>query len=519
MSRTRALPVGLSVLLLLHLLTTFTACKGPGAGLSTPLEEAQADVLTSYDDMMSFLQELRARTGAFTLDTIGTSTQGRSLVLLRFTGQDQAPASADERLRVFIFAQQHGNEPSGKEAAMALARDIATGAFDNFMPAVDFYLIPQVNPDGSEARQRRNGEDKDLNRDHLTLTTPEVQAVHRVFHEVMPHVVLDVHEYGITGSSWVEKGIRKNFGQQIGGLSNANMPLSLRNYAWDRVIATMEDELVSRDVRLQRYLVTDGPDARFRYSTAAINDGRNSTGIYNTLSFLIEGRNGLTVEENIRERARQQLETMKAFLSYFGAHAQEVRELVESERANLAGPNPPEEVHLVMDYEPDPERPTLTVGTVDVETGEEGELVIEAFHPQVVPTLSVQRPLGYLINESHTEILGVLRRHGVEMELLEEGISGQGEAYLVRGVEETVKEDKPFLDVDVLVVRGDAWGHPGDYWIPCRGLQSNLIVTLLEPQSQFGLAQLPEFEPLLEVGSRPYPVRRVMELDEVAGGD
>jgi len=83
-------------------------------------------------------------------------------------------------------------------------------------------------------------------------------------------VVLDVHEYGITGRTWEEAGLRKDFGQQIGGLSNANMPIELRSYAWSRVIPGMREALAPRNVFLQRYLVTDGPTERFRYSTAAL---------------------------------------------------------------------------------------------------------------------------------------------------------------------------------------------------------------------------------------------------------
>jgi hypothetical protein len=44
----------------------------------------------------------------------------------------------------------------------------------------------------------------------------------------------------------------------------------------------------------------------------------------------------------------------------------------------------------------------------------------------------------------------------------------------------------------------------------CAGIQSNLIVSLLEPQSQWGLAPLPEFSSLLEVGS-DYPILRILE--------
>ncbi len=373
---------------------------------------------------------------------------------------------------------------------------------------MDFYLIPQVNPDGSEARARYNGQGMDLNRDHLTLSTPEVQAVHRVFQEVMPHVVLDVHEYGITSGAWVDQGIRKDFGQQIGGLSNTNMPMTLRSYAWDRVIPQMKQTLEYRDVALQRYLVTDGPDARFRYSTTALNDGRNSTGIYNTLSFLIEGRNGLTVEENIRERTRQQLETMKAFLEYFGANAQEVKSLVEGERENLAGPNPPDTVDLVMDYAPDPERPTVSVGVVDIESGAKDTLVIRDFDPLVQATVSVPRPVGYLIPSSLTEVLAVLERHGIQVTSVEEGMAVRARTYRIQDLEETTKEDKEFLDVSVTSRDGEM-AVPGDYvYVPTQGIQSNLIVILLEPQSQWGLAPLPEFQDLLTVGS-DYPILRV----------
>jgi len=479
--------------------------------IPTPLETAQADVLTSYDDMMTFFGELQAETQAFTMETVGTSVEGRNLVLLHFTGTDGVQASDSDKLKVLIFAQQHGNEHSGMQAAITLTRDIATGAFADFQESVDFYLISQVNPDGSELRQRQNADGMDLNRDHLTLTTPEVQAVHRAFQEIMPHVVLDVHEYGIASRAWVEEGLWKSFGHQIDGLTNANMPLALRSYAVDRVIASMREELVPKDVTLNRYLVTDGPLARFRHSTAALNDGRNSTGIYNALTFLIEGKNGLTVEDNIRERARQQLETMKAFLNYFGENAQEVKELVEAEQAALAGPNPPEEVALVMDYVRDPDNPTVTVGVVDVETGAERAVVMEEFYPIVGATLYVTRPLGYLIPPSQTDILGVLERHGIEMTPLEGPTTARGEGYLIGRVEEMEKEDKPFFDVRVVLIKGEIYGRPGDIYIPCEGIQSNLIVSILEPQSQWGLAQLPDFRHLLTEGST-YPVRRVLEI-------
>ena len=87
----------------------------------------------------------------------------------------------------------------------------------------------------------------------------------------------------------------------------------------------------------------------------------------------------------------------------------------------------------------------------------------------------------------------------------------RGESYRIDGVVETEKEDKPFLAVEVLV-RDAELQIPTNYFVVwCQGIQSNLIVSLLEPQSQWGLAPLPEFRHLLEVGSE-YPILRIFEV-------
>jgi hypothetical protein len=328
----------------------------------------------------------------------------------------------------------------------------------------------------------------------------------------MPHVALDVHEYGITSRAWEEAGLRKNFGQQIDALTNPNMSERLRDYGVDNVIGGMREMLAPRDVQLHRYLVTDGPDERFRHSTTALNDGRNSTGIYNTLSFLIEGRNGLTVSENIRERARQQLETMKAFITYFAEHRDEVKTMVEEERRALAEAPAPD-VQLVMDYVKDPSHPTVTVGVINLESGAEEDLVIEEYYPRVETTLTVSRPLGYALPASLMDVTGVMERHGIAMTPLAEPLRATVESYRIDSVAEEEKEDKDFLNVGVSVTR-EAMTIPEGYVVVWgQGLHSNLLASLLEPQSMWGLAPVPEYVYLLEVGST-FPILRVVEVED-----
>ena len=84
---------------------------------------------------------------------------------------------------VLFYAQQHGDEVSGKDALLYLIRDVARDPA--LLPRdVDLWVMPMVNPDGAEAGTRKNGAGADLNRDHMTLEQPETQALHRVARRV-----------------------------------------------------------------------------------------------------------------------------------------------------------------------------------------------------------------------------------------------------------------------------------------------------------------------------------------------
>jgi predicted deacylase len=116
---------------------------------------------------------------------------------------------------VLIFCQQHGDEPSGKEAALVLARDLRD-KYKYLLESLDLILIPQLNPDGSEKGERRNANDMDLNRNHAILSEPESIALHKLFFQWMPEVALDVHEYNEITELWVSKGFVKDEEEKMG---------------------------------------------------------------------------------------------------------------------------------------------------------------------------------------------------------------------------------------------------------------------------------------------------------------
>jgi len=494
-------------LLVLFVYFCFFGCSGESN--PTPLELTKEDMLTSYAEMMEFIEATRQETQKFTVEKVASSVEGRDIVLIHFAEPESVEQNG--KIKVLLFAQQHGNEPSGKEALLRLIRDISAGRMTGIMDKIDLYIIPQVNIDGGEMRQRRNANDKDLNRDHLTLTQPEVLCVHEVFQRLMPEVTLDLHEYGRDSRAWREAGMLKNFGSQMGAISNPNIPMSLRTFCWNRVLPFVEQQITQKDMFFQRYLVVSRPDGRFRFSTTALNDGRNSLGIYNTLSFLVEGMRNNAVEENIHERERQQYETVVAFLDFFAQNAEEAKRLVQDERTKATGGDLRPDVSLVMDYVKDPAHPSLTVKVQDAETGEIMDREFPNYYPLVQTSLSVQRPQGYAIPTELTDVIDVLKRHKIIANESEKPIRAAVETYRIKSVTSVQREDKDAFDIDVDVMRSVTTIPEGYYIVWCDQLLSNLVVSLLEPQSQWGLTPLPEYSDLLRVGS-VFPVKRIMKV-------
>ena len=162
-----------------------------------------------------------------------------------------------------------------------------------------------MNPDGSERNSRRNGNEVDLNRNHLILTEPEVVALHRFFDKYMFEVNLDVHEYDPYSETWEKYGYRKNFDITLGIATNNNISKDIRDISNDKIVPYFLKQLKDNGFSSFIYCPGGPPGiGYFRHSTFDINDGRQSFGIQSTFSFIQEGMNGKdNYVESIRHRA------------------------------------------------------------------------------------------------------------------------------------------------------------------------------------------------------------------------
>jgi hypothetical protein len=175
--------------------------------LDTPALMPGRSEFTSQAEMEAYLAALKARVPGLVLGSLGRSAQGRDIPYLIFTKErltDPAAIVALGRPILWFIGLQHGNEPAGGEAMLALAASLAGGKLTPYLDRVTVVVVPRANPDGAAAFTRVTGSGADLNRDHLLLALPESAALHAKLVELPPDVVVDAHEFSVA-NRWLQK--------------------------------------------------------------------------------------------------------------------------------------------------------------------------------------------------------------------------------------------------------------------------------------------------------------------------
>ncbi len=383
----------------------------------TPLQSNEYKSLTTYIQMMDFLDSLSNRCGFMKVKEIGKSVEGRSIPALFFCSKDDFTASRVNKPLVLIICQQHGNESSGKEAALALAANLASGRAKQF-EKFSLIIIPMANPDGASRGIRENARGYDLNRDHIALSQPETVAIHNVFQEWMPEITLDVHEYTAVLKAWVDNGFIKDADVMLGTVTNPNIDDEIITFS--RVCFLPEfSRILSEDgIRFHQYIVGNPfENNRMRYSTTAINDARNGMGIYNTLSFILEGKKYCSDLDNIEQRTEKQLIALQGFLRLVDEHSDEIYTIIANARQKILHPsaNDVNIAHLQMDYFPLEGKDQLDFPVFNLYTWKPEIRRFGNFHSDVRIKKSVEKPLAYIFSPENTDLIEILKKHNIRM--------------------------------------------------------------------------------------------------------
>jgi hypothetical protein len=476
---------------------------------ATPLEQNNFEKVTSYDDLVKFINLLDHQSDILQNEIIGKSVEGRDIYAMKVSSSEFG--KDESKIKVLIFAQQHGNEQSGKEGALILAENLLKPEFRYLFDRIDLALIPQVNPDGSELNQRRNANDMDLNRNHLILTEPETMALHRFFDQYLFQVSMDVHEYYLFDEEWMKYGYRKNSDITVGAITNINVSEKIRNFSNAKYLPFILKYFSDRNFSSFEYC-PGGPPAEtyIRHSTFDINDGRQSLGIQNTLSFIQEGMNGEdSFVQNISHRAEGQMTGMMGLLEFAYEHHKQIKKMVKSERSRMLDFKKGETISIQMDHGENGTQLVLPVVSLNSMT--DSLIIIKNYRPIVNSLFEIEKPVGYLIPVHSKELTDWIQRQGLNYSQIE--------------LNEKISIEQYFINqIDSINFEGDIVVNPSlekkevthsirteDYlYVSVEQLKGNLIVQALEPKSMLGLVTYSQFAHLLRAGEL-FPILRVVK--------
>ena len=510
--------------------------------LQTRAERSGFLETSRYDDVMRFIDTLKATSPDVFVTTMGQTSQGKDIPLVVVSRPAVRSAAEAKRRQVpivYLQANIHGGEVEGKEAVLSLLRDLSRNRYRNVLDSLVIVAAPIYNADGNDAfgpqeqnrqaqngpatiGQRANAQGLDLNRDYVKAEAPETRAALAFFNAWEPDVFVDLHT---TNGSY--HGYDLTWAPPLNPASRFSGPYTIDTLLFS-VRASLRQKLRIETFPYGNFVSQDSVDRGWFTYDHRPRFGTNYFGLRGRIAVLSEAYS----HDPFRKRVATTYAFLTELLSYVARHNEDILDIgLEADRrttafASTVNNSPFVAIRSRLARTPHMEDVLVeeTVATGDSTRAEPGMPlgirrtgrtrmvrmpVFDRFEPAVEQTL----PYAWVIPAEQAQLLlDPLRRHGLFIERLTDAAVVSGERFVIDSVAQSARPfqghretrlggrwmttDTLRLDAGSLVVRG---GQP-------RGI---LALYLLEPLSDDGLVTWNFLDSWLNPG-RTYPVTRVM---------
>ena len=500
--------------------------------LRTVAEKSAYRATARHAEVVALCDRLAASSEQVTRGTLGRSHEGRELPLLILADppvMSAKVARASDKCCVLLFGNIHAGEVCGKEALLALTRELAVESRSPLLDDLIIAIAPIFNADGNERvakdnrpgqvgpaegmGERANAQGLDLNRDWIQLESPENRALVRFLREWDPTVIVDTH---------TTNGSLHRYTLTYQGPKNPAGDGAIIEHVRDVLLPTVR-ERVREDHDLETFVYGNFAAGHGRWETypAFGRYGTPYRGLRNRIAILSEAYS----YAGYRERIDATRDFVRAVLRYAAEHRELLQELVAAadRRTVEAGA-------AWADAEP----PTVAIAS---EPRAFDDLVTvlgyaEGLRPGASPadiagaeqdwtcrlvndfraTRSVSRPRAYLVPAELTEVIDNLERHGIRMEVLRHDIELELEKYLILSVSraERAFQGHRLASVECRLERQRSLVPANTVVVPMAQPLGSLAAYLLEPRSEDGLVTWNFFDEVLETQAF-YPVRRLVD--------
>ena len=263
----------------------------------TNFEKSQGKETGTYEEVITFYQELADAYPSISLEKIGTTDSGEPLHLAIFSKDEKFNFEnlRKENAVILINNGIHPGESDGIDATMMLFRDLAGDSISTPRNTV-IATIPVYNVGGALNRNsttrtnqngpkeygfRGNARNYDLNRDFIKADTRNTRSFYEIFHMVQPDVFIDNH---VSNGADYQYTLTHLFTQhnKLGG--------ELGEYLNERMMPAIEDSLKLKNWEMTPYVnvFNQVPEEGFNQF---LDNPRYSTGyttLFNTLGMMME---------------------------------------------------------------------------------------------------------------------------------------------------------------------------------------------------------------------------------------
>ncbi|KAM0322043.1 hypothetical protein ACHAQA_009786 [Verticillium albo-atrum] len=406
---------------------------------------------------------------------------------LNVTGQ----ANSTQKVRIWVQGGQHGNEPAGDQAALALLGKLDANATwaASVLEKADILILPRYNPDGIAYFQRVLANGLDPNRDHTKLASQQTRHIKSLSLEFAPHVAVDTHEYTAATKYGANRQWVKAQDGQFSAAKNLNIHADIRGLAEGLFSRNIRSLLASRGLRSSPYYTVPTGTNNLELAEPSANGqvGHTSLGLGQAVAFLTETRGIRLGDQHWHRRVASGLTILEAIVQTVVDNADEVYDTIENARAEFIASND----DIIVTDTP---RPTnVTWEWVDARNGSviDVPVVFQNTTP-LVPILTRSRPEAYVFPGAYEDVAARLRAKGVKVDVLENGFQGEVEALEVRTAElATFKfEGTAQTTVTTETVRRQLTLPPGGFYVSTRQKNAAYVFVSLEPEHTSSVAIL-----------------------------
>jgi hypothetical protein len=457
----------------------------PEVKLDSPAFRAAEPALTSQEAMMAFLEQLSRQSNRLWLASLGASPQGRNLPVVYLTSEGLDDPAAIKRLGrpvVWLIGQQHGNEPAGGEAMLALASSLALGELAPLLAKVSVVIVPRANVDGAAADRRVVASGADPNRDHLLLRQRETRLIHRAMRELAPHVVFDHHEFSVAWR-WLEKfDALQAADVMILEATNPIIPKALTDIERALYRPALDKAIKSHGLMPYDYVTTgiDASDRRVSLGGTAADIARNTFGLAGSVSYLIETRGvGIGLQSYQRRvathylLAKSVLETTAADPQGLLTRLSEARQATTSNHADLVV------THTEGEHQ-------IELPLIDPHSGAPKPTKVQLVDSRDIKPLEVRsRPAGYLVLRDGDDVAERLALNGAVSCRVAKAGEMPVEAYALTRLARTSKRESinPEQILRAELKRRTIEVPAGARYVPMAQPAAGIVAAALEPDS------------------------------------